>query len=107
MVSNGNNQYERIEQKFSVLSIEEPLANEPKESLIYYPNPVKETLFVQANKLKIDDFKLIAMDGREIPISFSRFVSRYEISLKNVPAGLYILQANTQTRCFTYRIVVD
>ena len=107
LVSEGNEQYESIEKTISVLIMEEPLANEPEESLIYYPNPVKETLFVQANKLKIDVFKLIAMDGREIPISVSGFVGRYEISLRNVPSGLYILQANTKTKRFTYRIVVD
>ena len=107
LVSEGNEQYESIESNISVLIMEEPLANEPEESLIYYPNPVKETLFVDINKLKIDDFKLISMDGREIPISVSGFVGRYEISLRNVPSGLYILQANTQTKRFTYRIVVD
>ena len=107
LVSEGNEQYERIESTFLVQVFEEPLANEPEESLIYYPNPVKEKLFVQANKLTIDNFKLFTTDGQEIPITMVKSLDRYEISLRNTPPGLYILQANTQTKRFTYRIVVD
>ena len=84
LMSEGNEQYERIESTILVQVIQESLVNEPQESLVYYPNPVKETLIVDSNILKIDDFKLISMDGREIPISVSGFVGRYEISLRKI-----------------------
>ena len=108
VASEGNNQYERIEQTFSVLFIvdENPKIILP-ETFICYPNPVRGFLIVETNKLQIDTFQLFSLDGKELPLTFIQNRDLYEISLRNVPSGLYILQANTQTKRFTYRIVVE
>ena len=106
-VSEENEQYERIEKKLYISIWQESVINEPKINLIFYPNPVKDKLIVETTTLDIFDFKLITTDGREMPILVGRSYGRSDISFQNTPPGLYILQANTQTKRFTYRIVVD
>ncbi len=107
MVSEETDQYERVEIMISAFAMEENPNNILPEGLVYYPNPVKETLIVESKDIVIATFKLFAMDGREIPIVVSRSPNRYEISLKNLLSGVYILQSYGQNLFFHHRIMVD
>jgi hypothetical protein len=107
--SNGNEQYESIEKSF-YWTISSPLANEAEEQtgqIIYYPNPVSDKLTIETNNLKIDSFKLIAIDGKEIPFSITEEENKYQLTISNLPHGLYILLAKSKDKQFSYRLLIE
>ena len=107
MVSNGNDQFEKIEQTFLALPLKEEDKFSGLSGLIYYPNPVKDKLIIEANNLEILDLKIFNTEGREIPITIVATPNRFELSLTKVPTGLYFLQVSRSGIRDSYRIMVE
>lgn len=105
--SDGNDQYEFIKKTFAIIILS-PLSSEEEvfENISFYPNPVKEKLIIET-KTKLDSFRLISIDGKTIPVSVESFEDKYELSVKNVPAGLYLLWVNGKKKQSIFRVWVE
>ncbi|RYU96789.1 T9SS type A sorting domain-containing protein [Emticicia agri] len=104
-----NEQYEALE---TVITLEQlmPLATEPEISrtkIRYYPNPVTEKLIIQKDNLLFDAIRLVSINGKEGETNLMEYADRYELLMKNVEQGLYLLIVRTKDRQFVYRVIKE
>jgi Secretion system C-terminal sorting domain len=63
-----------------------------------YPNPTSDRLVIGSNQVKkIDVFRLIDFSGKEVLRLENLIKSETEISVKNLPHGIYVWQADGQS----------
>jgi|JI10StandDraft_1071094.scaffolds.fasta_scaffold00308_44 hypothetical protein len=73
-----------------------------------YPNPTTGKLIVTTGfSLEQEDIRLLNTIGQPVPLQFHQVGSEAEIEIKNVPAGIYILQVRKGFWQQSLRVVLD
>jgi hypothetical protein len=75
---------------------------ESTTSLKAYPNPAKEVLHVEGIS-KVENLHLYNLTGSELSVSYSKEDNGLQLSIGNLPQGIYLLQINNQTIKFQKR----
>jgi hypothetical protein len=68
-----------------------------------FPNPVSEKLFIQTNNLNIENIECFGADGQLL----QRYGNVQEISVKELPKGIYLLRVITDKGVASKRFVVQ
>jgi len=71
----------------------------------YYPNPTTGTLKIEFDQPPNDLF-LVDMSGKRLKRFMIRERDRLEISLHDIPSGIYVLRSSGKTRSYTGKLVV-
>ncbi len=70
----------------------------------FYPNPVKDILYLDTNNQNITDFKIIDLNGRvvlnDIPVN-------YQIDLSHLSSGIYLFQLKTENGSVSKKFIVE
>ena len=73
-----------------------------EEAIQVYPNPTNDHLFINANSVNIQQISIYSVDGSMVPVDYER---TNELSLKNLPNGVYLLKVLTDRGMVNKRIV--
>jgi hypothetical protein len=80
----------------------------PGYQLKAYPNPTTGKLIVTTGfSLAQEDIRLLNTIGQPVPLQFHQVGNEAEIEIKNVPAGIYILQVRKGFWQQSLRVVLD
>ncbi|GEM_PF-2093469 len=90
-----------LESEEEEVSVEEPLSAKTAREPLLYPNPTNDFLFLTTDMGTISDITLSDMSGR---VRLKPQIDQNMISLKTVPAGLYILKFSYNSKKFTQRV---
>lgn len=104
-----NEQYEALETTI-ILEKLIPLATESESQnykVLYYPNPVTDKLIIKKDNLMLDTIKLINIDGKERETAIQEYADRFELGMRNLEHGLYMLVLRNKNGQFVYRILKE
>ena len=71
-----------------------------------YPNPVKEKLHIDCN-VKINLIEIYNTLGKLVYFNPVSFYNNYDIEIKNLEKGIYLLKLNTEKNTYTKEIIVN
>lgn len=97
--------------EYTILGNESVLGNEPlrKEKIEIYPNPTQDKVWIQIYNLTVDKIELMDMTGK-VKTKFditSLGKNEYEITLKDLPKGVYMLKVSADEGVFWERLVKE
>lgn len=78
----------------------------PQSAYTVFPNPATDHLFVQTNRTGTRSIQLIDTQGRQL-FEYKGEVQNLNISLKDLPSGLYILHIIEGQQILSRKIVVE
>ncbi len=77
----------------------------PASSVRVYPNPAKHQLFIDANHANLQSARIYDLSGRQVHQVYGEQIS--EISLKDIPAGLYMLELKGNQLNVVKKIIIE
>jgi hypothetical protein len=77
----------------------------PSSSVRVYPNPAKHQLFIDANHANLQSARIYDLSGRQVHQVYGEQIS--EISLKDIPAGLYMLELKGNQLNVVKKIIIE
>ena len=75
-------------------------------SIAIYPNPAKDMFTVDAKGIKISKLQLINTIGQTV-WEESNVSGKKQVSTREFPAGIYILQGVSQNGTFSKKIIIE
>lgn len=103
--SQGKNRFEIVFGPMAVTSLDNTQKNNLQLNI--YPNPTRELIWVSTNNNQIiEQLQLIDLTGK-LMIEQRHVARNTALNVENLPAGVYILRANTAQGITTKRIVKE
>lgn len=87
-----------ISETLTSLSVEDEIANQFK----FYPNPVKDVLFLETNNQDIKDLKIIDTNGRVV---LEKLPLNAKVDLSSLNSGTYLLYLTTLTGSISKKLI--
>jgi len=75
------------------------------EDVAVYPNPATDNVHIVLNSTKVDNVKILDMQGREMA-AFSDVDKTLTVSVKDYPAGVYLIQLQSGGAMVTKKMVI-
>ncbi|MCC6410109.1 MAG: T9SS type A sorting domain-containing protein [Saprospiraceae bacterium] len=75
------------------------------ESVKAWPNPATEETFIQTADESISAVQLFGADGRSHRVAFSQTNNQVRLDVKVLPAGLYYIRLQGETKTYTGKLV--
>ncbi|NID13523.1 T9SS type A sorting domain-containing protein [Fibrivirga algicola] len=88
-----------------ILSIK-PILN---DNFNIYPNPAKNTIYIETEKsIKIDQISLFSINGKKIEAKVKSFTDgKYQLTISNIPTGVYLLNLANKYNVVTRKIIIE
>ena len=106
--NNGANTGDHLYTTTTPLSFSTVSAHEPDYAALIrvFPNPASDRFGIENNSpLSIDEAVLLSADGRTVR-TFPASTGWRDLSVADLPRGLYFLKTSSQGRCFSQKLVV-
>jgi hypothetical protein len=88
------------------VDLEYPEGSEFTDGVIVYPNPASAKLFIMSDIDGGFRFTLYTMQGRELLHEISQEPIK-ELSVSEIPKGIYVFKVETPNACFSTKIIID
>lgn len=72
-----------------------------------YPNPAKNSIFINSNNEKIEDISLFSLDGKQLIQLSGNNNSLKELDITSIPAGIYLLKLEGEEETQIKKIIVQ
>ena len=67
------------------------------EQIVIYPNPTSDVIqIMMENSQPIDGFSVYDVLGKEYEVKLTKLQNKYEVNLKDLPSGNYVLVIDSQ-----------
>jgi hypothetical protein len=97
--------YQKLATDGTILSVTQ-IAAEQFPTILVYPNPAKETLFIKARNIK--KIQLFTSEGKEILVSQNILgLETRQLNTSNLSAGVYHLKIRTSEKEYSYTFIVE
>jgi hypothetical protein len=80
--------------------------NESK-SLLIYPNPAHQLIFIKGSGVDVRNIRIMNNLGQSKSVNSTEVEGGWRIDIADVPAGVYLLQIQTDGDILYHRVVVD
>lgn len=97
--------YQKLATDGTILSVTQ-IAAEQFPTILVYPNPAKDTLFIEARDIK--KIQLFTSEGKEILVSQNILGSETrQLNVSNLSAGVYHLRIRTSEKEYSHTFIVE